>query len=84
VKIFGSSFAFVQLNYKEKTDTGTAGNIDHSFRCRVPTSFFINKAIVGYYANTGKTHPDWVKEFWRKTPLNNLSKREALRIINKK
>jgi len=44
--------------------------------------FFINKAIGWILREYSRTNPNWVKEFVAKTDLANLSRREALRLIN--
>ncbi len=44
--------------------------------------FFINKAIGWMLRNYSRANPAWVVDFVERYPLNNLSKREALRIIS--
>jgi 3-methyladenine DNA glycosylase AlkD len=45
--------------------------------------FFIQKAIGWILRQYSKTHPDEVLRFVHSTELKPLSKREALKIINK-
>lgn len=45
--------------------------------------FFINKAIGWVLREYSRTNPQWVIEFVNKTTLAPLSKKEALRLINK-
>ncbi len=70
-----------QLKYKEKTDTELLSFIIKSLLGS--KEFFINKAIGWALRNYSKTNPQWVKNFVNNTPLDNLSKREALRLIEK-
>ena len=70
-----------QLKYKETL------NIDLLNRIIIPLSnskeFFINKAIGWILREYGKTNKEWVINFVKKNKLSNLSKREALKHINK-
>ena len=43
--------------------------------------FFINKGIGWVLREYSKSNPTWVNDFVNKTPLSNLSRREALRLI---
>ncbi len=43
--------------------------------------FFINKAIGWILRDYSRTNPKWVSDFVAKTPLEPLSKREALRLL---
>ena len=45
--------------------------------------FFINKSIGWILREYSKTNSIWVRKFVHKTKLKSLSKREALRFINK-
>lgn len=73
------SAVLFQLNYKE--------NMDKEFLAGVIRSllgsgeFFINKAIGWVLRNYSKTDPDWVIDFVRRTELDKLSRREALRLV---
>lgn len=44
-------------------------------------AFFINKAIGWILREYSRTNPLWVRDFCARTPLNNLSKKEALRFL---
>ncbi|WP_282053639.1 DNA alkylation repair protein [Maribacter luteus] len=46
--------------------------------------FFINKAIGWVLREYSRTNPEWVKEFVSRNELANLSRREALRLMDKK
>ncbi len=70
-----------QLKYKHTTDTELLSYIINSLTGS--KDFFINKAIGWVLREYGKTDPDWVTEFVNKTELATLSRKEALRIINK-
>jgi len=62
-------------------------NMDKEFLAYVINSllgakeFFINKAIGWALRDYSRTDPEWVKNFVSKTPLEPLSKREALRLM---
>lgn len=68
-----------QLKYKENLDTVLLSSIINSLLGS--KEFFINKAIGWILREFSKTNPTWVLEFADKTPLSNLSKKEALRLI---
>ncbi len=70
-----------QLKYKDSTDTALLSYIINSLTGS--KEFFINKAIGWVLREYGKTNPDWVTEFVNKTDLAPLSRKEALRIIQK-
>jgi len=68
-----------QLKYKKDLDEELmAYTINNLLGSK---EFFINKAIGWMLREYSRTNPDWVIEFADKTELNNLSKREALRLI---
>lgn len=68
-----------QLKYKEELDTVLLSNIiTHLLGSK---EFFINKAIGWILREYSKTNPAWVLEFANKTNLNNLSKREGIKLI---
>ena len=70
-----------QLKYKNEVDTIL---LSYSINSLLGSKeFFINKAIGWSLRQYGKFNPEWVVEFSKNTPLENLSRREALRIINK-
>ena len=69
-----------QLKYKSDLDTNCLENIIRSLNNS--SEFFINKAIGWILREYSRTNPNWVIEFVKKTSLNNLSKKEALRLIN--
>jgi 3-methyladenine DNA glycosylase AlkD len=70
-----------QLKYKEELDTVLLSNIiTHLLGSK---EFFINKAIGWILREYSKTNPAWVLEFTKTTNLDQLSKREGLRLIIK-
>ena len=69
-----------QLNYKNELDKEFLSYIINSLLDS--TGFFINKAIGWVLRQYSRTNPDWVIDFANKTPLNKLSLKEALRLIN--
>ena len=70
-----------QLKYKEELDTVLLENtINYLLGSK---EFFINKAIGWILREYSKTNPKWVLEFTKRTNLDQLSKREALRLIIK-
>ncbi len=69
-----------QLKYKEKTDLRL---LEHAISQSLGSKeFFINKAIGWALRDYSRRDPDWVIQITEKYPLSNLSKREALRLIN--
>jgi len=68
-----------QLKYKDEVDTKILSDTIHSLLGS--KEFFINKAIGWSLRQYGKFNPVWVIEFVSKAPLENLSSREALRLI---
>ena len=71
-----------QLKYKEKTDVDQLKN--NILHCRHSDEFFIQKAIGWALREFSKTDRDWVIEFVEKQELKPLSKREALKWLNKR
>ena len=71
-----------QLKYKNDLDKEFLAYIIDSLLGS--KEFFINKAIGWILRQYSRTNPDWVVDFVNKTDLNILSKKEALRIIQKK
>lgn len=71
-----------QLKYKEETDTELLSYVIH--RLLGSKEFFINKAIGWILRDYSRRNPDWVIHFVNQTDLQPLSRKEALRIINKK
>jgi 3-methyladenine DNA glycosylase AlkD len=69
-----------QLKYKENLDTVLLSSVINSLLGS--KEFFINKAIGWILREFSKTNPIWVLEFTYKTALSNLSKKEALRLID--
>jgi len=68
-----------QLKYKEDLDTEL---LSSTIKALLGSKeFFINKAIGWVLREYSRTNPKWVAEFANKTVLNNLSKKEALRLI---
>ena len=68
-----------QIKYKSKLDNGLLSFAIISLLDS--KEFFINKAIGWILREYSKTNPKWVLEFVKKTALNSLSKKEALRLI---
>jgi len=71
-----------QLKYKETLNTQLLTHIIQSLLCS--KEFFINKAIGWILREYSKTNPQWVIKFVHTNTLNTLSKREALKFINRK
>ena len=71
-----------QLQYKQATDTVLLQSTIESMLGS--KEFFINKAIGWALREYSKTNPEWVKHFAHTTPLSNLSKREALKVLLRK
>lgn len=71
-----------QLKYKDKLDTERLDQI--IVRLNGTKEFFINKAIGWVLREYSKTNPEWVISYVDRTPLHSLSKREALKVINRK
>lgn len=69
-----------QLKYKENLDTVLLSSVINSLLGS--KEFFINKAIGWILREYSKTNPKWVLEFANKTALSNLSRKEALRLID--
>ena len=76
---FQRSALIFQLKYKNEVDTQLLSFAINSLLGS--KEFFINKAIGWSLRQYSRCNPKWVKEFVEKTPLENLSKREALRLI---
>jgi len=73
-----SSLLF-QLKYKEEVDTKLLAYAINSLLGS--KEFFINKAIGWSLRQYGKYDPKWVIDYVDRTPLENLSRREALKLI---
>jgi len=69
-----------QLKYKEEIDTDLL--TDYILQLKDTKEFFINKAIGWILREYTRTNPEWVIDFVNKYELSNLSKREALKLIN--
>lgn len=70
-----------QLKYKNQLDRDL---LEHNIKSLLGSDeFFINKAIGWILREYGKTDSAWVIQFVNKHDLNPLSKREALKIINR-
>ena len=69
-----------QLKYKEAIDTEILTN--YILLLKNTKEFFINKAIGWILREYTRTNPEWVVDFVNKYELSNLSKKEALRLIN--
>ena len=68
-----------QLNYKESVDTELLETVIKALLGS--KEFFINKAIGWMLRQYGKTNPGWVVDFCKRTSLDKLSRKEALRLI---
>ena len=71
-----------QLKYKKNTDLVLLSDYIH--RLQGSKEFFINKAIGWILREYSKTDPDWVIHFVRNNELANLSRREALKWLDRK
>ncbi|NND62446.1 MAG: DNA alkylation repair protein [Flavobacteriaceae bacterium] len=70
-----------QLKYKDELDTDL---LERTIEPLLGSSvFFINKAIGWVLREYSKTNPGWVLQYANKTNLQPLSRKEALRIIQK-
>jgi 3-methyladenine DNA glycosylase AlkD len=68
-----------QLNYKNELDTKL---LESAIEPLLGSKeFFINKAIGWILRQYSKTNPDWVVAYVKRTPLQPLSRREALRLL---
>ncbi len=68
-----------QLKYKEELDTDL---LEFTIKSLLDSKeFFINKAIGWVLRDYSRINPQWVLDFVHRTPLTNLSKREALRLL---
>jgi 3-methyladenine DNA glycosylase AlkD len=73
------SVLLFQLKYKEELDTAF---LSHSIGQLLGSrEFFINKAIGWILREYSKTDGAWVRQFVQTTPLESLSKKEALRLM---
>ena len=70
-----------QLKYKEATDLELLSNFIHQLSSS--KEFFIQKAIGWELREYSKTNPQWVIDFVENNKLASLSKREALKVINR-
>jgi len=68
-----------QLKYKEKTDTKLLSYLIN--RTAHEKDFFIKKAIGWSLRQYARIDPVWVKDLVKNTPLQALSRREALKNI---
>jgi 3-methyladenine DNA glycosylase AlkD len=68
-----------QLKYKDEVDTQILSDAINSLLGS--KEFFINKAIGWSLRQYGKYNSEWVIDFVERTPLENLSRREALKLI---
>jgi 3-methyladenine DNA glycosylase AlkD len=68
-----------QLKYKDQVDNELLSKVIHTLLGS--KEFFINKAIGWSLRQYGKFNPNWVIDFVDRTPLESLSRREALKLI---
>lgn len=68
-----------QLKYKEELDTQLLAFTIASLLGS--KEFFVNKAIGWVLRDYSRINPQWVTDYVYNTPLSNLSKREALRLL---
>jgi 3-methyladenine DNA glycosylase AlkD len=71
-----------QLRYRNNTNLDLL--TDYIQRLQGSREFFINKAIGWILREYSKTDPNWVIQFVKKHQLANLSKREALKWLQRK
>jgi len=71
-----------QLKYNAKLDTLFLEHVINSLLGS--KEFFINKAIGWILRQYSKSHPQWVIDFINRTNLDPLSRREALKVIERK
>ena len=71
-----------QLKYKENTDTKILERVIS--KTSNTNEFFLNKAIGWILREYSKTNAEYVKNFVKNYNLSNLSKREALKWLNKR
>jgi 3-methyladenine DNA glycosylase AlkD len=71
-----------QLKYNAKLDTLFLEHVINSLLGS--KEFFINKAIGWILRQYSKSHPQWVIDFVNRTNLDPLSRREALKVIERK
>ena len=71
-----------QLNYKKNTDTGILFRFIEELSGE--TSFWIRKAIGWILREYSKTNPDAVLQFVNSHQLSSLSRKEALKVIQRK
>ncbi|WP_240371338.1 DNA alkylation repair protein [Anoxybacteroides rupiense] len=71
-----------QLRYKEETDEALLYQLIR--QCRQSSEFFIQKAIGWALREYSKTHPASVQRFVESETLTPLSKREALKVIQRR
>ncbi len=71
-----------QLKYKKETDVELLTEIIN--KMQGSKEFFINKAIGWILREYSKTDGKWVTDFTKNMPLDNLSKKEALKWLNRK
>jgi len=71
-----------QLKYKANTNTELMSQC--IIHLSASKEFFVQKAIGWLLREYSKTNPTWVKKFLKENELMPLSKREALKIINRK
>ena len=73
----------IMFQKKEKANTNTVLLSAYILKHAASKEFFIQKAIGWTLREYSKSNPDWVKQFVENNKLAPLSKREALKIINK-
>lgn len=71
-----------QLKYKRNTDVALMS--EYIRRLHGSKEFFINKAIGWILREYSKTDPEWVVDYVKNHPLAPLSKREALKWLERK
>jgi len=71
-----------QLKYRRNTDLNLLA--DYINRLQGSKEFFINKAIGWILREYSKTDGQWVRDYVATNPLANLSKREALKWLERK
>ncbi len=71
-----------QLKYKDEMDIRKLDEV--ITRVNGTNEFFINKSIGWILREYSKTNPGWVIDYVNNVPLHSLSRKEALKVVNRK
>ncbi|MGP3609095.1 DNA alkylation repair protein [Anoxybacteroides rupiense] len=80
--IYASIMRFATRSYKEETDEALLYQLIR--QCQQSSEFFIQKASGWALREYSKTHPASVQRFVESETLAPLSKREALKVIQRR